>query len=67
LIASLRRDPKQYAKKAGALRKARAANLRFRGGEAWRAVFMLDERARRVHIIALAPHDRAYEQALRRI
>jgi hypothetical protein len=67
LIASLRRDPKQYPKKTGALQKARAANLRFRGRESWRAVFIVHEAERRVHIIALAPHDRAYDQALRRI
>jgi mRNA-degrading endonuclease RelE of RelBE toxin-antitoxin system len=67
LIARLRRDPKQYGKKAGPLRKVRAANIRFRKREAWRAVFTLDEQTRRVHVVALGPHDRAYQDALRRI
>jgi hypothetical protein len=67
LIASLRRDPKQYPKKAGPLQNARAARLRFRGREAWRAVFVVDEQTRPVSVLALGPHDRAYEEAVRRI
>jgi hypothetical protein len=67
LIAALRRDPKQYPKKAGPLRNARAARLRFRSREAWRAVFVVDEQMRRVSVLSLGPHDRAYEEAVRRI
>jgi hypothetical protein len=67
LIASLRRDPKQYPKKTGPLQNARAARLRFRNREAWRAVFVVDEHMRRVNVLSLGPHDRAYEEAVRRI
>jgi hypothetical protein len=41
--------------------------LRFRSREAWRAVFVVDERMRRVSVLSLGPHDRAYEEAVRRI
>jgi hypothetical protein len=67
LIASLRRDPKQYPKKARPLQNARAARLRFRSREAWRAVFVVDERTRQVSVLSLGPHDRAYDEAVRRI
>jgi hypothetical protein len=48
------------------LKGVRAASLTFRG-TAWRAVFTLDENARIVMVWALGPHDRAYEEAVRRI
>jgi hypothetical protein len=67
LVASLRRDPKQYPKKSGPLQNARAARVRFRGREAWRAVFVIDERMRGVNVLSLGPHDRAYEDAVRRL
>jgi hypothetical protein len=45
----------------------RAARVRFRGREAWRAVFIVHERARLVNVLSLGPHDRAYEDAARRL
>jgi hypothetical protein len=58
-------DPKRFPKKHGRLKGARAAPLTFRG-TAWRAVFTLDETARIVRVWALGPHDRAYDEAVRR-
>lgn len=66
LIIELERDPKQYPKKSGVLRDLRAAPLRYRGTEAWRMVFRVDEDGRAVYVIALAAHDEAYEVAARR-
>ena len=67
LSIELRRNPKQFAKKSGCLHGTRAARLRYRGRDAWRAVFQLDERAREVLVLSLAPHDEAYEVAARRM
>jgi mRNA-degrading endonuclease RelE of RelBE toxin-antitoxin system len=66
LVTQLERDPKQFAKKKGALKNARAADLRFQG-TAYRAVFTLDEVSRTVFVIALDPHDTAYVTAEKRI
>ncbi len=66
LLAALKRDPKRFPKKSGSLDAARSAKLRFRGA-AWRAVFTLDEERRVVTILSLAPHDRAYAEAERRL
>jgi len=62
----LRHDPKQYPKKSGPLQNVRAARVRFRGREAWRAVFIVHEKARLVNVLSLGPHDRAYDDAVRR-
>jgi mRNA-degrading endonuclease RelE of RelBE toxin-antitoxin system len=67
LINALRSDPKQFLKKRGDLKTARAASLTFTNGIAWRVVFTLDEKARVVHVIAFAAHDEAYSDAKRRI
>lgn len=67
LISELQRDPKQFPKKSGNLKDARAAPLRFRGREAWRAVYRIDEDACTVFIVALLPHDAAYAVAVRRL
>jgi mRNA-degrading endonuclease RelE of RelBE toxin-antitoxin system len=66
LVVALKTDPKRFPKKHGRLSSARAAPLTFRGTE-WRAVFTLDEEDRTVTVWALGPHDRAYEEAARRI
>lgn len=65
LLAALQRDPKAFPKKSGPLHAARAAKLRFRGA-AWRAVYSR-RRAPIVKVWSLAPHDRAYAQAERRL
>jgi hypothetical protein len=67
LIADLETDPKQFAKKQGKLKAARAATLIYADGIVWRAVFVLDEKMQRVRVIALGPHDEAYKDAERRI
>ncbi|GAC1548103.1 MAG: hypothetical protein NVS2B17_32670 [Candidatus Velthaea sp.] len=67
LIDALEIDPKRFPKKQGRLRDARAARLKFADGVVWRAVFTLDEPARIVRLIALAPHDDAYADAVRRV
>ena len=66
LNIELRRNPKQFPKKSGRLKSVRAAPLRYRGRQSWRAVFVLDERAREVLVLSLGPHDHAYEVAVRR-
>ena len=66
LKASREVDPKQYPKKRGKLKDARAAALTFRGGVAWRAVFTISDQTRTVRVIALEPHDDAYRNAKRR-
>jgi mRNA-degrading endonuclease RelE of RelBE toxin-antitoxin system len=66
LNGELRRDPKQFPKKSGALREFRAVSLRYRGTTSWRLVFRIDERRREVQIVSLGPHDEAYEVAARR-
>ena len=66
LIDDLQSDPKQFSKKAGKLKTARAAPIRFNKAN-WRAVFTLCESERFVLIIALGPHDVAYTDAARRI
>jgi mRNA-degrading endonuclease RelE of RelBE toxin-antitoxin system len=67
LVASLKRDPKRYPKKSGQLADARAASLRYRGRESWRAVFRVDEGERTVLVLSFGPHDDAYDAAKRRM
>jgi mRNA-degrading endonuclease RelE of RelBE toxin-antitoxin system len=67
LLCELKRDPKQFPKKTGPLKGARAAPVRYRGREAWRAVYRLDDRTRTVFVLSLATHDEAYEVATRRM
>jgi hypothetical protein len=67
LNIELRSNPKQFPKKSGRLKNARAAPLRYRGRHSWRAVFVLDECAREVFVLSLGPHDHAYEAAVRRV
>jgi hypothetical protein len=59
-------DPKQFPKKKGQLRNARAAELAY-AGVTWRAVFTLDEEGRVVKVLSLDAHDVAYERARRRV
>lgn len=67
LVAALEYNPKQFPKKHGKLKDARAADVTFGDGIVWRAVFTLDEEARLVKVLSLGPHDEAYEDAKRRI
>jgi mRNA-degrading endonuclease RelE of RelBE toxin-antitoxin system len=67
LIDELEIDPKRHPKKHGRLKSARAARLRYSDSVTWRAVYTIDEVARVVLIIGLGPHDRAYDDAERRI
>ncbi len=60
-------NPKLYEKKRGKLYECRAAEVRFNRTAVWRCVFRIDEGARIVHILALAPHDVAYAEAERRL
>jgi hypothetical protein len=66
LLRALETNPKQFKKKRGALRNARAANISYADGITWRAVFTLDENARGVRVLSLSPHDAAYDEAERR-
>src|SRR5580658_1475727 len=66
LVRLLEIEPKRFPKKRGRLRDARAAELLFADGIAWRAVFTVSESTRTVRILAVGPHDRAYEEAERR-
>jgi hypothetical protein len=65
LISALEANPKQFPKKHGPLKDCRAAPLRFKG-KSFRAVFIINEAARIVLILAIDPHDEAYDRALRR-
>ncbi len=67
LITALENQPKQFEKKRGKLKDARAAEVQFSDGVAWRAVFLIDEDRRVVRVLALGPHDTAYADAQRRI
>jgi hypothetical protein len=60
-------NPKQYPKKSGKLKTARAAEIIYADGIVWRAVFTLNEKARTARVISLGPHDEAYADAERRI
>jgi len=66
LVDELKTRPKQFPKKRGKLKEARAAALRFNDGTAWRAVFTVDERSRVVRILSIESHDAAYRSARRR-
>jgi hypothetical protein len=46
---------------------ARAADVTYADEVVWRAVFVVDEKAKRVRVIALGPHDETYVHAARRI
>ena len=67
LVRELKVNPKQFPKKTGKLKAARAAPIKFADGIEWRAVFTLNEDERIVRVIALDPHDTAYETAIGRI
>jgi hypothetical protein len=67
LIAALRMNPKQFPKKHGQLKDARAAGTTFIDGSPWKVIFVLDEDSRCVNVLTLAPHDTAYAEAKRRI
>lgn len=64
---ALATNPKQFAKKHGKLAGCRAVDMTFAGSVAWRAVFVIDEPARLVNVLALGPHDSAYAEAIRRL
>lgn len=65
LLDALAANPKQFKKKKGKLRDARAADLRF-DNTTFRAVFILDEAAHVVFVLSLDAHDEAYRRATRR-
>jgi len=65
LISALEANPKQFPKKNGPLKECRAAPLKFKGNS-FRAVFILNETARIVFILAIDSHDDAYDKAIRR-
>jgi mRNA-degrading endonuclease YafQ of YafQ-DinJ toxin-antitoxin module len=64
---ALASDPKQYPKKSGKLKDARAAHVRFADGVEWVAVYEISETKRSVRVLSLGPHDRAYGDAEKRI
>ena len=66
LIDALSANPKQFPRKKGKLKDARAAGLKFEK-VTFRAVFTLDEAARLVLVLSLDPHDVAYDRATRRV
>jgi mRNA-degrading endonuclease RelE of RelBE toxin-antitoxin system len=66
IVEALQCDPLQFPKKRGKLKSARAAALRFYG-VSWRLVFIVGTKERRVRVLAIGPHDVAYERAERRI
>ena len=65
LLAALEANPKQFPKKKGPLKKARAAHLRFKT-VTFVAAFAIDESAHAVFVLAFDPHDKAYRKAARR-
>jgi len=67
IIEALKTDPKQYGKKKGTLKDARAADLRYNDGITYRAVFTIDEGEHAVDVLALDPYDKAYQVASNRI
>src|SRR5665213_2641395 len=67
LICTLETNSKQFPKKHGPLRDARAAEVTFADGITWRAVFRLDEETGTVYWLSLDPHDLAYKNAKRRM
>jgi hypothetical protein len=66
LREALATDPKQFPKKRGALSRFRAAPVSYADGITWRAVFVIQEKLRRVRWLSLGPHDEAYRDAERR-
>jgi hypothetical protein len=67
LRSALESDPKQFPKKAGKLKDARAAHIRFAAGVEWVAAYTIDQAKREVRVLSLGPHDRAYTDAAKRI
>ena len=67
IIEALKTDPKQYGKKKGPLKDARAADLRYNDGVTYRAVFTINEAEHVVDVLALDPHDKAYQVATNRL
>jgi mRNA-degrading endonuclease RelE of RelBE toxin-antitoxin system len=66
LVEELKRNPLHFPTKRGNLKNARAANLSFQGSS-WRLVFVVSVVEHRVRILAVGPHDVAYDRAARRI
>jgi hypothetical protein len=66
LLGLLEQNPKQFPKKKGKLKGARAASLKFKK-VSFRAVFVLDEASRQVLVLSLDPHDVAYQRATKRL
>ncbi len=66
LVEALETNPKQFPKKQGRLKNARAASLKY-GPVTYRAVFTLDEKTHVVKWLSLDPHDKAYAKAEKRI
>jgi len=60
-------NPKQFPKKLGKLKDARAAHVRFADGVEWVAVFRVFEESRTVRVSSFGPHDEAYAEAENRI
>jgi hypothetical protein len=67
ILRALKSNPKQFPKKHGQLKDARAVSTTFADGIAWKVVFVLDEGSRRVTVLALGPHNSACPEAKRRI
>lgn len=66
LIDRLETNPKQFPKKSGKLKFARAAPLKY-PNTAHRVVFTINEDQHKVLILACDPHDVAYARATRRL
>jgi hypothetical protein len=66
LFEALEREPKRFPLKRRALAGRRGAPLKYDRTDIWRCVFELDEAARIVRVLALGPHDVAYEEAIAR-
>ena len=64
---ALASEPKQYPKKSGKLKDARAAHVRFADGVEWVAVYTIDEDERSIRVLSFGPHNRAYVDAEKRI
>jgi mRNA-degrading endonuclease RelE of RelBE toxin-antitoxin system len=66
LIRTLEFEPQVYPKKRGKLRACRAASFNVASG-VWRLIFRIKEKQNEVEILALGPHDAAYQAAERRV
>lgn len=66
LLIALETQPQIFPKKQGKLKSCRAASLKV-GSNAWRLIFRIKEKQNEVEILALGPHDDAYDAAERRV